>query len=99
MAQVLDHVIFAEPDNKAARELAADALEQLGYQAESAPWRNFYLSGARDLRGLPPAVSANAASPVNTQARAMPAACTSPIWACAWMESGPRTRRWICSSA
>ena len=74
VAQVLDHVIFAEPDNKAARELAADALEQLGYQAESAPWRNFYLSGARDLRGLPPAVSANAASPVNTQARAMPAA-------------------------
>lgn len=59
---------------EAARELAADALEQLGYQAESAPWRNFYLSGARDLRGLPPAVSANAASPVNTQARAMPAA-------------------------
>ena len=74
VAQVLDHVIFAEPDNKAARELAADALEQLGYQAESAPWRNFYLSGARDLRGLPPAVPANAASPVNTQARAMPAA-------------------------
>ena len=37
VAQVLDHVIFAEPDNKAARELAADALEQLGYQAESAP--------------------------------------------------------------
>lgn len=74
VAQVLDHVIFAEPDNKAARELAADALEQLGYQAESAPWRNFYLSGARDLRGLPPAVPANAAGPVNTQARAMPAA-------------------------
>ena len=40
------------PVAKAARELAADALEQLGYQAESAPWRNFYLSGARDLRAF-----------------------------------------------
>ncbi len=57
VAQVLDHVIFAEPENMAARELAADALEQLGYQAESGPWRNFYLSAAQELRGLePPAV-------------------------------------------
>uniref|UniRef100_UPI00260C140E alkyl/aryl-sulfatase n=1 Tax=uncultured Desulfovibrio sp. TaxID=167968 RepID=UPI00260C140E len=54
VAQVLDHVIFAEPENMAARELAADALEQLGYQAESGPWRNFYLSAAQELRGLEP---------------------------------------------
>lgn len=53
VAQVLNHVIFAEPENREARELAADALEQLGYQAESGPWRNFYLSGARELRALP----------------------------------------------
>lgn len=53
-AQVLDHLVFAEPDNMAARALEADALEQLGYQAESGPWRNFYLSGAQDLRGLSP---------------------------------------------
>lgn len=50
VAQVVNHVVFAEPDNQEARELQADALEQLGYQSEAAPWRNFYLSGAQDLR-------------------------------------------------
>jgi alkyl sulfatase BDS1-like metallo-beta-lactamase superfamily hydrolase len=50
VAEVVNHVVFAEPDNLAARELQADALEQLGYQAESASWRNCYLSGASDLR-------------------------------------------------
>jgi len=49
-AQLLNHLVFAEPDNTAARELEADALEQLGYQAESGPWRNFYLTGAKELR-------------------------------------------------
>ena len=51
VAHVVNHVVFADPDNKAARELQADALEQLGYQAESGPWRNFYLTGAKELRG------------------------------------------------
>ena len=50
VAQVVNHLVFADPDNKAARELQADALEQLGYQAESGPWRNFYLSAAKELR-------------------------------------------------
>lgn len=50
VAQVVNHVVFAHPDNRAACELQADALEQLGYQAESAPWRNFYLTGALELR-------------------------------------------------
>ncbi len=50
VAQVVNHVVFAEPENEAARHLQADALEQLGYQAESAPWRNFYLTGAQELR-------------------------------------------------
>ncbi|HEX2576808.1 MAG TPA: alkyl sulfatase dimerization domain-containing protein [Aquihabitans sp.] len=50
VAQVVNHVVFAEPGNVEARELQAAALEQLGYQAESGPWRNFYLSGAHDLR-------------------------------------------------
>ena len=40
----------ADPDNIEARALQADALEQLGYQAESAVWRNFYLSAASELR-------------------------------------------------
>jgi alkyl sulfatase BDS1-like metallo-beta-lactamase superfamily hydrolase len=50
VAEVVNHVVFADPGNQAARELQADALEQLGYQAESGPWRNFYLSGAKELR-------------------------------------------------
>ena len=50
VAEVVNRVVFAEPDNAAARKLQAAALEQLGYQAESAPWRNFYLTGAQELR-------------------------------------------------
>lgn len=50
VAQALDHVVFADPTNREARELEADTLEQLGYQAESGPWRNFYLTGAHELR-------------------------------------------------
>jgi alkyl sulfatase BDS1-like metallo-beta-lactamase superfamily hydrolase len=50
VAEVVKHLVFAEPDNRAARWLEADALEQLGYQAESGPWRNFYLTGAQELR-------------------------------------------------
>ncbi len=50
VAQVVNHLVFAEPSNKDARMLQADALEQLGYQSESAVWRNFYLAGAQDLR-------------------------------------------------
>jgi len=49
-AQVLNHLVFAEPENDNARYLLADTYEQLGYQAESGPWRNFYLSGAKELR-------------------------------------------------
>lgn len=50
VAQVVNHLVFADPDNKAALDLQADTLEQLGYQAESGPWRNFYLSAAKELR-------------------------------------------------
>jgi len=54
VAQIMNLVVFAEPDNQAAKELQADALEQLGYQAESASWRNNYLTGASELRnGVP----------------------------------------------
>lgn len=49
-AQLLNHLVFAEPDNPVARELQADTLEQLGYQSENATWRNVYLSGALELR-------------------------------------------------
>jgi alkyl sulfatase BDS1-like metallo-beta-lactamase superfamily hydrolase len=50
VAQVMKEVVYAEPDNKAARTLCADALEQMGYQAESATWRNAFLYGAQELR-------------------------------------------------
>lgn len=54
VAEVMNQVVFADPDNKAARELGADALEQLGYQAESGTWRNNFLQGALELRnGVP----------------------------------------------
>jgi alkyl sulfatase BDS1-like metallo-beta-lactamase superfamily hydrolase len=47
---VLDQVVSADPSNQEAKNLLADALEQMGYQAESGPWRNFYLTGAKELR-------------------------------------------------
>ena len=54
VAEVVNHVVFADPGNIAARELQADALEQLGYQAESGTWRNAYLMGAQELRAGSP---------------------------------------------
>jgi alkyl sulfatase BDS1-like metallo-beta-lactamase superfamily hydrolase len=58
IAQALSHLVFAEPDNAAARALLADTFEQLGYLAESATWRNAYLFGAQELRqGMPNAPS------------------------------------------
>ncbi len=54
VAEVVNHLVMSDPDNGEARALLADALEQLGYQAESGPWRNFYLCGAKELRhGVP----------------------------------------------
>ena len=54
VVHILDQVIWAEPDNMAARELAAKAHTQLGYTNENATWRNAYLSAAQELRhGLP----------------------------------------------
>ncbi|MEM7100458.1 MAG: alkyl sulfatase dimerization domain-containing protein [Pseudomonadota bacterium] len=54
VAEVLNHVVMSDPQHLSARSLLADTLEQLGYQSESAPWRNFYLCGALELReGLP----------------------------------------------
>jgi len=50
VATALNYVVFADPDNQKAKYLLADTYEQLGYQAESGPWRNFYLSGAKELR-------------------------------------------------
>ena len=58
VVQVLYHVLFADPEHVEGRSLAAEAFEQLGYQAESATWRNAYLYAAQELRNgvikLPP---------------------------------------------
>lgn len=54
-AMLGNHLVFAQPDNQAAKSLQADALEQLGYQAENALWRNMYLTAAMELRNGVPA--------------------------------------------
>lgn len=48
-AELLDRLVFAEPDDKAARRLLADAHAQMAYQAESAIWRNMFLTASREL--------------------------------------------------
>jgi linear primary-alkylsulfatase len=50
VAEVVNHLIFADPENAEAKELQARALEQLGYGSENGTWRNFYLMGAQELR-------------------------------------------------
>jgi alkyl sulfatase BDS1-like metallo-beta-lactamase superfamily hydrolase len=71
VAEVVNHVVFADAENMAAKHLLADAYEQLGYQAESGPWRNFYLTGAVELRrGVTKLPVASTASPDTI--RAMP---------------------------
>ncbi|MBE6345143.1 MAG: MBL fold metallo-hydrolase [Spirochaetaceae bacterium] len=50
VAEVTNTIIFADPENIEAKFLCADALEQLGYQAESGTWRNAYLTAALELR-------------------------------------------------
>jgi alkyl sulfatase BDS1-like metallo-beta-lactamase superfamily hydrolase len=50
VVELLNHLVFDDPTNLVARELQADAMEQLGYQSESATFRNAYLTGAQELR-------------------------------------------------
>lgn len=69
VAEVVNHVVFADPSNQAAKNLQADTLEQLGYQAESGPWRNFYLTGAQELRnGVQKLPTPDTASPDTVKA-------------------------------
>jgi alkyl sulfatase BDS1-like metallo-beta-lactamase superfamily hydrolase len=64
VAEAVKQVVFADPNNKQGKELLADAYEQMGYQAESGPWRSVYLQGAYELRnGVPSAGGINTASP------------------------------------
>jgi alkyl sulfatase BDS1-like metallo-beta-lactamase superfamily hydrolase len=62
-AELVNHLVFAQPDNQEAKYLQADILEQMGYQAESGPWRDFYLTGADELRhGVKKQAASNPAS-------------------------------------
>jgi alkyl sulfatase BDS1-like metallo-beta-lactamase superfamily hydrolase len=64
VAEVVNHVVFSDGNNVAAKHLLADAYEQMGYQSESGPWRNFYLTGAAELRqGVTELPVPNTASP------------------------------------
>ena len=63
VAEMVNHAVFANPESAEARALQADALEQLGYQAESAPWRNAYLMGALELRSGPKGSGVSSSSP------------------------------------
>ena len=60
-AELLNHLVFAAPSNRAAKDLLAATYDQLGYQAESGPWRDVYLSAALELREGPPEVGLNVA--------------------------------------
>ena len=62
-ATLLDHATFADAEHPKVRELYADTLEQLAYGAENATWRNFFLSGATELRDGNFGTATSAASP------------------------------------
>ena len=66
VASAMNQLVQADPANRAARELGADALEQLGYQSEASTWRNAYLVGAMELRGGVPRAPARSSSNPDT---------------------------------
>ena len=61
-ATLLDHAVFSDENHADSRALLADTFEQLAYGSENGTWRNFYLSGATELRG------ANFGTPTKTNA-------------------------------
>ena len=63
VVELVNKAVFANPNNAEARALQADALEQLGYQTESATWRNAYLMGALELRSGPKEMGASSSGP------------------------------------
>jgi alkyl sulfatase BDS1-like metallo-beta-lactamase superfamily hydrolase len=65
VAELLNHLVFADPDNADARSLLARTYDQLGYQAESGPWRDVYLTGALELRQGPPEVGLSIANAID----------------------------------
>jgi alkyl sulfatase BDS1-like metallo-beta-lactamase superfamily hydrolase len=76
VAQAVSHLVFADPDNQAARAVLADTFEQLGYASESSTWRNAYLFGAQELRQGMPKVPPRSPMPRETLA----ALRTEQLW-------------------
>jgi alkyl sulfatase BDS1-like metallo-beta-lactamase superfamily hydrolase len=76
VAQAVSHLVFADPDNAAARAMLADTFEQLGYASESSTWRNAYLFGAQELRNGMPKVPPRSPMPRETLA----ALRTEQLW-------------------
>ena len=63
-AQLLKHVVFADPENTEGKDLLAAVFQRLGYGAENATWRNFYLMGAFELRqGIAATAASTTTSP------------------------------------
>ncbi|WP_285659187.1 alkyl sulfatase dimerization domain-containing protein [Actinomycetospora sp. NBRC 106375] len=71
VAELVGHLVFTDPDDTDARELEAAALEQLGFGSENGTWRNFYLTGAYELR------VANIGTPLSTTPPDMISALTT----------------------
>jgi alkyl sulfatase BDS1-like metallo-beta-lactamase superfamily hydrolase len=69
VAELLNHLVFAEPGNADAKRLLAASYDQLGYQAESGPWRDVYLTAAFELRHGPPEQGLNVAAMEDVLAR------------------------------
>jgi alkyl sulfatase BDS1-like metallo-beta-lactamase superfamily hydrolase len=62
--EILNKLVYAEPDNQAAKDLLADVYEQIGYQKESPSVRNSFLAGAYELRnGIPQGASPKSTGP------------------------------------
>jgi alkyl sulfatase BDS1-like metallo-beta-lactamase superfamily hydrolase len=73
--EILNKLVFAEPDNQTAKDLLADAFEQIGYQKESPSVRNSFLAGAYELRnGIPQGASPKTSGPD------MVSAMTTDLW-------------------
>jgi alkyl sulfatase BDS1-like metallo-beta-lactamase superfamily hydrolase len=74
-AELLNKLVFADPANRDARAALASAYDQLGYQAESGAWRNYYLGAAASLRG-----TEVAAATTNGQSRSFVSAIPTAVF-------------------
>ncbi|MEV0374491.1 alkyl sulfatase dimerization domain-containing protein [Streptomyces sp. NPDC050636] len=62
-ATLLNHAVFADPGHSGARQELAAVYDRLGHGCENGTWRNFYLTGARELRGIPAEVRVGSSNP------------------------------------